>query len=136
MEEPHFFLHPSPNLNSGLDDMIIRELNGKKPQFGKDCFLAENAAIIGDVVMGDQCSIWYNANKNLPLDLRDRFLDETISGYPDRKRLFRACEYFFHHPNPSLRFARSLDRRFRSRANKPTSKYNVSKALLEKLKKI
>jgi len=79
--------------------------------------------------------IW-NANKSLPLDLRDRLLDETISGYPDRKRLFRACEYFFHHPNPTLRFARSLDRRFRSRANKPTSKYNVSKALLEKLKKI
>ncbi len=41
--------------------MIIRELNGKKPQFGKDCFIAENAAIIGDVAMGDQCSIWYNA---------------------------------------------------------------------------
>jgi len=59
-----------------------------------------------------------------------------LAGYPDRKRLFRACEYFFHHPNPTLRFARSLDRRFRSRANKPTSKYNVSKALLEKLKKI
>ncbi len=41
--------------------MIIRELNGKTPQFGKDCFIAENATIIGDVVMGDQCSIWYNA---------------------------------------------------------------------------
>lgn len=41
--------------------MILRELNNKTPQFGKDCFFAENAAIIGDVVMGDQCSIWYNA---------------------------------------------------------------------------
>ena len=41
--------------------MIIKELNGKKPQFGKDCFIAENAAIIGDVVMGDNCSIWYAA---------------------------------------------------------------------------
>ena len=41
--------------------MIIKELNGKKPQFGEDCFIAENAVIVGDVVMGDQCSIWYNA---------------------------------------------------------------------------
>jgi len=41
--------------------MIIKELNGKEPQFGNDCFIAENAVIIGDVVMGDQCSIWYNA---------------------------------------------------------------------------
>ena len=41
--------------------MIIKKLNGKKPQFGNDCFIAENAVIIGDVVMGDQCSIWYNA---------------------------------------------------------------------------
>ena len=41
--------------------MIIRELNGIKPQFGKDCFLAENIVVIGEVTMGDQCSIWYNA---------------------------------------------------------------------------
>lgn len=41
--------------------MIIQELNGYAPQFGKGCFFAENATIIGDVVMGDNCSIWYNA---------------------------------------------------------------------------
>ena len=41
--------------------MIIKELRGKKPRFGKDCFFAENSVIIGDVEMGDQCSIWYNA---------------------------------------------------------------------------
>lgn len=41
--------------------MIIKELNGKVPQFGVDCFVAENAVIVGDVVLGDQCSIWYNA---------------------------------------------------------------------------
>ena len=41
--------------------MIIRELNGHKPQFGTDCFIAENAVIVGQVSMGDQCSIWYNA---------------------------------------------------------------------------
>ncbi len=40
---------------------LIKEVRGFTPQFGKDCFLAENATIIGDVVMGDGCSIWYNA---------------------------------------------------------------------------
>ena len=41
--------------------MIIKKLNGKEPQFGDDCFIAENAVIVGDVVFGNQCSIWYNA---------------------------------------------------------------------------
>jgi carbonic anhydrase/acetyltransferase-like protein (isoleucine patch superfamily) len=41
--------------------MIIKELNGHTPRFGQDCFLAENCVIVGDVVMGDQCSVWYNA---------------------------------------------------------------------------
>jgi carbonic anhydrase/acetyltransferase-like protein (isoleucine patch superfamily) len=41
--------------------MIIKELRGVKPIFGKDCFFAENCVVIGDVTMGDQCSIWYNA---------------------------------------------------------------------------
>lgn len=40
---------------------LVRELQGKKPQFGENCFLAETAVVIGDVVMGDDCSIWYNA---------------------------------------------------------------------------
>jgi gamma-carbonic anhydrase len=40
---------------------IIRPLNGKNPKFGKECFFAENAAVIGDVEMGDHCSIWYGA---------------------------------------------------------------------------
>ena len=41
--------------------MIIKELNGVKPLFGEDCYLAENCVIIGQVTMGAQCSIWYNA---------------------------------------------------------------------------
>ena len=40
---------------------LIKTLLGKTPVFGKDCFLAENATIVGDVVMGDECSIWFNA---------------------------------------------------------------------------
>lgn len=34
---------------------------GKHPQFGENCFVAPNATIVGDVVMGSDCSIWFNA---------------------------------------------------------------------------
>src|SRR5690606_32551452 len=40
---------------------IIRTLLGKTPQIGDGSFLVETATIIGDVTMGDNCSIWYNA---------------------------------------------------------------------------
>ena len=40
---------------------LIKELLGKAPEFGENCFLAETAVVIGDVVMGKECSIWYNA---------------------------------------------------------------------------
>lgn len=40
---------------------IIRELLGKTPQLGENTFVAETAVIIGDVTMGSDCSIWYNA---------------------------------------------------------------------------
>jgi len=39
----------------------ILSVNNKHPQFGKKCFVAPNATIVGDVVMGDDCSIWFNA---------------------------------------------------------------------------
>jgi len=38
----------------------ILPVNGKSPQFGNNCFVAPNATIVGDVVMGDGCSIWFN----------------------------------------------------------------------------
>lgn len=40
---------------------IIRKVRGYTPKMGKGCFLADNAAIIGDVTMGDDCSIWFGA---------------------------------------------------------------------------
>ncbi len=40
---------------------LIRTVRGFTPQFGNDPFLAETAVVIGDVVAGDQCSVWYNA---------------------------------------------------------------------------
>ncbi|HKJ41369.1 MAG TPA: gamma carbonic anhydrase family protein [Sunxiuqinia sp.] len=40
---------------------LIKTLRGKTPVIGDDCFLAENATIIGDVELGDHCSVWYSA---------------------------------------------------------------------------
>ena len=39
---------------------LIIPLRGFTPKMGSDCFLAENATIIGDVTMGDGCSVWFN----------------------------------------------------------------------------
>lgn len=41
--------------------MIIKPVNGKHPQIPEDCFIAENATIVGEVSMGNQCSVWFNA---------------------------------------------------------------------------
>ncbi len=40
---------------------LILPVHDKHPQFGNQCFVAPNATIVGDVVMGDECSIWFNA---------------------------------------------------------------------------
>ena len=41
--------------------MIIKSVNGKAPQISEDCYIAENATIVGDVKIGNQCSVWFNA---------------------------------------------------------------------------
>jgi carbonic anhydrase/acetyltransferase-like protein (isoleucine patch superfamily) len=40
---------------------LIKPVHGVHPSFGKECYLAENSTVVGDVVMGDQCSVWFNA---------------------------------------------------------------------------
>src|SRR6202012_5162322 len=40
---------------------VILPVKNIGPSFGEDCFIAENATIVGDVVMGDKCSVWFNA---------------------------------------------------------------------------
>ena len=40
---------------------IIQAVNGIYPGIGERCFIAENAVVVGDVVIGDDCSIWYSA---------------------------------------------------------------------------
>lgn len=39
---------------------LIKSVKGIKPVIGKDCFLADNATLTGDVIMGDHCSVWFN----------------------------------------------------------------------------
>lgn len=41
--------------------MILKEVLGKRPIYGENCFFAENSVLVGDVQMGDECSIWFNA---------------------------------------------------------------------------
>ncbi len=40
---------------------LIKTVNNTQPQWGQDCFFAENATLVGDVVMGDECSVWFQA---------------------------------------------------------------------------
>ena len=40
---------------------IIKPVNGKSPQIPEDCYVAENATIVGEVIIGSQCSVWFNA---------------------------------------------------------------------------
>lgn len=40
---------------------LILPVKGKVPQLGNGCFVAENATLVGDVIMGDNCSVWFNA---------------------------------------------------------------------------
>ena len=40
---------------------LIKSVKGILPKMGKNCFLADNATLTGDVVMGDDCSVWFNA---------------------------------------------------------------------------
>ena len=40
---------------------IILPVEKKFPAFGSNCFLAPNSTVVGDVVMGSDCSIWFNA---------------------------------------------------------------------------
>ncbi len=41
--------------------MILKKVRGKEPQIPEDCYVAENATIVGEVVLGSSCSVWFNA---------------------------------------------------------------------------
>lgn len=40
---------------------LIKSVRGFSPKWGRDCWFAENSTIVGDVVMGDECSVWFQA---------------------------------------------------------------------------
>lgn len=41
--------------------MLVKSIKGKHPQIPESCYIAENATIVGEVTMGESCSVWYNA---------------------------------------------------------------------------
>ena len=41
--------------------MLLKSVRGYTPTYGRDCFFAENATLIGDIKIGDHCSVWYQA---------------------------------------------------------------------------
>lgn len=49
------------NLSQNQIMPVIRSVQGKSPRFGKNCYIAENATVVGEVSMGDDCSVWFNA---------------------------------------------------------------------------
>lgn len=56
---------------------IVKPLNGVSPQLGEDCFIAENATLIGRVVAGDNCSFWYGCV--LRGDVNDLVLGDRVN---------------------------------------------------------
>ncbi|HNV29626.1 MAG TPA: gamma carbonic anhydrase family protein [Cyclobacteriaceae bacterium] len=40
---------------------LVKSVRGYTPQFGANCFLADNAVVVGEVIMGDSCTVWFNA---------------------------------------------------------------------------
>ena len=53
-------MRPRPRARFRVVMGLIREYAGKRPRIGERVYLAETAAIIGDVVLGDDVSVWYN----------------------------------------------------------------------------
>ena len=51
-------LHPQ---ETDKNMALIKSYRGLSPKWGRDCYFSENATIVGDVTMGDECSVWFNA---------------------------------------------------------------------------
>lgn len=61
MKQPFLFSGIAINFAKKFLMALIKPVRGMKPQFGLNCYLAENATVVGDVVMGNDCSVWFNA---------------------------------------------------------------------------
>lgn len=40
---------------------LLKKCRGFEPKFGENCWLADNATVVGDVIMGNECSVWFSA---------------------------------------------------------------------------
>lgn len=40
---------------------LVKTVRGLTPRFGNNCFLADNCTVVGEVTMGDNCTVWFNA---------------------------------------------------------------------------
>jgi carbonic anhydrase/acetyltransferase-like protein (isoleucine patch superfamily) len=49
------------NLSNYYKMALIKTVCGLTPKWGEGCYFSENATIVGDVQMGDQCTVWFNA---------------------------------------------------------------------------
>ncbi len=48
-------------LNTKYNMALIKSVRGVTPKIGKNCYFSENATVVGDVIIGDDCSVWFNA---------------------------------------------------------------------------
>lgn len=69
----------------------IVTVNGKTPTYGERCFIADNATLAGDIVMGEDCSVWYGAVLRADVDairignrvnIQDNACLHQTTGYP------------------------------------------------------
>lgn len=92
-----------------------------------------DASKIEEQVAHEVLQYLWQISKTVPEAMRERLLDETVASYPGRERLAHAWRLFLEPRNPVMRLARAVDRNLSSRAQKPTSKYNLARRLRARL---
>jgi len=50
-----------PSGSASKHSPLILSVNGIRPAWGKDCFIAPNATLTGDVILGQGCTVWFQA---------------------------------------------------------------------------
>ncbi len=78
---------------------LIKSVRGFTPKIGKDCFIAENATLVGDVTMGDECSIWFSTVlrgdvNTITIGDRVNIQDGSVSTLFIRSRLLKSATTF------------------------------------------
>ena len=89
---------------------MIRTFQGITPTIPQSCFIEETAVVIGDVVMGDECSAWFHAV------IRG---DVNYIRIGHRTNVQDLCMLHVTHDTPASRAARTRSRRTRSNSSSP-----------------